>query len=327
MSGSSDARHVLQALVLISAALMPITDNRAADGAPVTFTYKQVEDVSIQADVYNTAPGESRPVLVWIHGGALIGGNRTGMDRRICNPMREAGCVVVSIDYRLAPETKLPEIVADLEDAFRWVREKGPELFGADPQRIGVAGGSAGGYLTLTSGFRVKPPVQALVALYGYGDLIGDWYSTASPHPRHNRNKPTEEEARAQVSGPPIADDRDRKGKGFVFYEWCRQHGAWPKEVSGWDPHKEPEKFYPFMPLKNVTAEYPPTVLIHGTADTDVPYEQSVMMAAEFDKHGVEHQFITLENGEHGFDGADQQAIAEAYAAAVSFLKAKLGVP
>jgi acetyl esterase/lipase len=151
--------------------------------------------------------------------------------------MLDAGCVVVSIDYRLAPETMLPEIIADLEDALRWIRAKGPELFGADPERIAVAGGSAGGYLTLTSGFRVEPRPQALVALYGYGDLIGDWYSTPSQHPRHNRNKPTEEEARAQVSGAPISDDRDRKGQGFLFYEWCRQHGAWPKGVSGWDPH------------------------------------------------------------------------------------------
>ncbi|MFO1095823.1 MAG: prolyl oligopeptidase family serine peptidase [Planctomycetaceae bacterium] len=91
------------------------------------------------------------------------------------------------------------------------------------------------------------------------------------------------------------------KGKGSLFYEWCRQHGAWPKGVSGWDPHTEPEKFYPFMPLKNVTAQYPPTVLIHGTADTDVPYEQSVLMDAELKRAGVEHEFISLENGEHGF--------------------------
>jgi dipeptidyl aminopeptidase/acylaminoacyl peptidase len=71
------------------------------------------------------------------------------------------------------------------------------------------------------------------------------------------------------------------------------------------------------MPVKNVTAEYPPTILIHGTADTDVPYEQSVMMAAEFDKHGVEHRLISLENGEHGFGGADKQAIEDAYTAAI----------
>lgn len=327
MSRSPHVRLALQALVLILASLMSTTDSRAADPTAATFTYKQVGDLAIKADVYNAAPGESRPVLVWIHGGALIGGNRTGVDRRIKQALLDAGCVVVSIDDRLAPETQLPEIIADIEDAFRWVRADGPRLFGGDAQRIGVAGGSAGGYLTLMAGFRVEPRPQALVSLYGYGDLIGDWYSNPSPHPRHNRNKPTEDEARAQVCGPAISDDRDRQGQGFLYYEWCRQHGAWPKGVSGWDPHTEAEKFKPYMPVKNVTREYPPTVLIHGTADTDVPYEQSVLMAAEFGRHGVEHRLITLENGEHGFGGADAEQIEEAYAAAIAFLKGKLGVP
>src|SRR4029450_5899109 len=126
---------------------------------------------------------------------------------------------------------QLPEIIGDVEDAFKWLRAKGPELFQADPERIAVIGGSAGGYLTLTTGFRVKPRPVVLVSLWGYGDLIGDWYSTPSPHPRHNRNKLTEDEARAQVSGPPIADSRERKGDGGAFYNFCRQRGIWPKEV------------------------------------------------------------------------------------------------
>ena len=75
--------------------------------------------------------------------------------------------------------------------------------------------------------------------------------------------------------GPAVADARERKGDGGIFYNYCRQSGLWPKAVSGWDPRKESEKFFPFMPVKNVTREYPPTVLIHGTADTDVPLEQS----------------------------------------------------
>ena len=47
------------------------------------------------------------------------------------------GYAIVSIDYRLAPETKLPGIIDDLRDAFRWVREQGPSRFGIDPERIG----------------------------------------------------------------------------------------------------------------------------------------------------------------------------------------------
>ena len=68
-------------------------------------------------------------MVVWIHGGALIMGHRGGIDRALLGALTKAGYVVVSIDYRLAPETKLPAIVEDVQDACRWVRERGPKLF------------------------------------------------------------------------------------------------------------------------------------------------------------------------------------------------------
>jgi acetyl esterase/lipase len=289
-----------------------------------TYTYKTVGDLAIKADVYHYQDESTRPAVVWIHGGALIGGNRSGVDRRVKKHAHDAGYVLISLDYRLAPETHLAEIIQDLEDAFAWIRRDGPRLFNNDPARIAVAGGSAGGYLTLTSGFRVQPRPTVLFSLYGYGDLIGDWYSTPSPHPRHHHSKLSREEAYRQVSGPAISDARDRKGDGGAFYEFCRQTGTWPNAVSGWDPKKEPERFFPFMPVKNVTADYPPTVLIHGTNDTDVPYEQSVMMAEQFKQHNVPHQFISIAGGEHGLAGGDPPAIEAAYAAAFAFVDERL---
>lgn len=289
-----------------------------------TYTYKQIGALKIDADVYREADDKVRPVVVWLHGGALINGNREGMSSRLKDAMLEAGYVVVSLDYRLAPETQLPQIIADVEDGLRWVHDKGPELFHAKADRIAVAGGSAGGYLTLTAGFRAKPRPVALVAFWGYGDLVGSWYSEPSPHPRHNSVKVTREKAYEQVSGPAIADVRNRKGDGGAFYQYCRQTGTWPQAVSGWDPHKEPEKFAPYMPVKNVTKDYPPTLLIHGESDTDVPYEQSVMMAAEFKRHGVAHRLIGLPHAEHGLEGGDKQHIDDAYRDAFAFLREHL---
>lgn len=294
-----------------------------------THTYKRVGALEIKADVHRLNDATIRPVVVWIHGGALIMGGRDRIDKYLQQLVRE-GAAVVSIDYRLAPETRLPGIIEDLEDAFKWIRARGPELFQADPSRIAVWGGSAGGYLALTAGFRVQSRVQALVSIYGYGDLIGDWYGAPSSHQRHNTTTLSEAEARALVSGPPVANASDRKtadGKTIQagpFYQFCRQHGSWPKEVSGWDPRRESAKFNPFMPVKNVTADHPPTMLLHGTADTDVPYEQSVLMAAEFKKHGVVHELRTLQNGEHGFGGADPAAVEKAHHDAIEFTKKHL---
>jgi len=289
-----------------------------------TYTYKQVEGLEIKLDVHREDDDKVRPVVVWIHGGALIMGGRAGINRHVKKMFLEAGYVIVSIDYRLAPETKLPAIIEDVEDAFKWIRAKGPALFRIDPSRIAVLGGSAGGYLTLVTGHRVRPRPTALVAFYGYGDLIGDWYSKPSPHPRHQRSKMSEGQARAQVSGPPIANSGDRDGNGGAFYQFCRQRGIWPQEVSAWNPHSESKKYGPYMPVKNVTGEYPPTLLIHGTEDTDVPYAQSVMMVAEFEKHGVDHEFITIANGEHGLGGGDPERIDAAYERAFQFVRERM---
>lgn len=289
-----------------------------------TYIYKQIGELAIKADVYTSGERAARPVVVSIHGGALIMGHREAVDRRLKDAFLERGYAFVSIDYRLAPETQLPAIIEDVEDAFRWIREKGPELFGADPKRIAVIGGSAGGYLTLTTGYRVKPRPAALVAFWGYGDLVGAWYSEPSPHPRHYQSKLSREEAFKQVAGPAISDARDRKGDGGGFYQFCRQQGLWPKAVSGWDPKTEAKKFVPYEPLRNVTDEYPPTLLIHGDKDTDVPYDQSVQMALELKKHKIEHKLITIPGGEHGLAGGDKNLIDQSYLEAIAFIRRHL---
>ncbi len=304
--------------------LLLTVEANSAEVARLTHTFKKVGDLEIKADVYAFDDAKSRPVVVWIHGGALIMGHRESVPKWLSDECVKSGYVLVSIDYRLAPETQLPEIIKDVEDAFAWIAGKGPALFHADPKRIAVVGGSAGGYLTLTAGFRAKPRPVALVSLWGYGDLVGDWYSKPSPHPRHHQSKLSRDEAYKQVSGPPVSDSRDRKGDGGAFYQFCRQQGLWPKAVSGWDPHTQVEKFFPYMAVKNATADYPPTLLIHGDKDTDVPYEQSVMMVEQFTRHKVEHRLITLTGGEHGLAGADAAATGEAYSDAAAFLQKQL---
>lgn len=308
---------LLLTLIFASSGLLHAKETRPQQK---TYVYKTVEGLEIKADVFRLNDELVRPVVLEIHGGALILGYRGWIKRSMKEELVKAGCVYVSIDYRLAPEVKLPAIIEDVEDAFTWIREKGPELFKADPDRIAVMGSSAGGYLTFMTGYRVNPRPVALVSSFGYGDLIGDWYSTPSPHPRHNKIKVTREEAWKQVSGNPVSNDYNRKGNAGIFYQFCRQHGEWPKAVTGWDPHTEPEKFTPYMPVKNVTKEYPPTLLLHGTADTDVPYEQSVLMAEQLKKHDVPHRLITIQNGEHGFGGGDPRKIKAAYREVVKFL-------
>jgi acetyl esterase/lipase len=282
-----------------------------------TYTYKTVENCEIKADVYG-ASDTTRPVVMWIHGGALIMGSRGPMDKALLGKLLKAGYAVVSIDYRLAPETKLPAILEDLQDACKWVREEGPELFHIDPKRIAVMGGSAGGYLTLAAGFRVDPRPTVLVSFWGFGDIAGTWQSRPDPFYSKMPLVPKEEAYQA-VGGPALSESSGRNNR-HRFYHYCRQHGLWPKEAAGHDPDKEPKAFDALCPVRNVSANYPPTLLIHGTKDTDVPYEQSAMMAKELGRKGVEHELITVQDAGHGLAGAKPSVVAETQDRVLAFL-------
>ena len=263
--------------------------------------------------------GERRPLAVWIHGGALIMGDRRGIDRTLLGELIKAGYVVVSIDYRLAPETKLAAILDDVKDAFAWVRAEGPKNFGARIDRIAVLGGSAGGYLTLTCGYLIEPRPAALVSFWGYGDIAGTWYSRPDAF---YRRQPlvTEAEARAAVGTTEVAEPPPRNQRGR-FYLYCRQNGLWSKEVAAHDPDTEPKAFDPYCPVRNLSAKYPPTLLIHGTKDTDVPHEQSVVMDRELARHGVPHEFISVPGAGHGLGGVDKTLLAGIYERVLAFLK------
>ncbi len=293
--------------------------SRAEQTEKQTFTYKKADGVEIKADVYHAASsGSRRPTVIWIHGGALILGNRAGVIARFHERLLAKGWPIVSIDYRLAPETKLPAILEDVEDACRWVREQGPKLFGADAERIAISGGSAGGYLTLSTGFRVEPRPQALVSFWGYGDVAGAWYSQPDPFYAAQPAVP-KDEAYAAVGKQVITGVEGKSDRGR-FYLYCRQQGLWPREVTGRNPDREPKAFDPFCPLRNISPKYPPTLLIHGDRDTDVPYEQSVLMNRELARNDVEHELITVRGGGHGLAGVEPAIADEAYDRAVEFL-------
>ncbi len=304
---------------LVSTAATGVRLARGASGAQQTFTYKTVGDCPIKADVFNASPGQRRPLAVWIHGGALIMGDRRGIDRTLLSELVKDGYVVLSIDYRLAPETKLPAILDDLRDAFAWVRAEGPKNFGARADRIAVLGGSAGGYLTLASGYLIDPRPAALVSFWGYGDIAGPWYSRPDAF---YRQQPlvTEAEARAAVGTTTVAEPPPRNQRRR-FYLYCRQNGLWPREVSGFDPDKDPKAFDPLCPVRNVSAKYPPTLLIHGTNDTDVPHELSVDMDRALARHGVPHELISVPGAGHGLNGADEAVKAGIHKRVLAFLK------
>jgi acetyl esterase/lipase len=283
-----------------------------------TYTYKTVGDCAIKADVFRPLMGDRLPVAVWIHGGALIMGDRRAIDTTLRDELINAGYALVAIDYRLAPETKLPAILDDVRDAFAWIRSEGPKTFGARTDRIAVLGGSAGGYLTLCSGFLVEPRPAALVAFWGYGDIDGDWYGRPDAFYRR-QTLVTEGEARDAVGTAVISEPPDGSRR-MTFYLYCRQNGLWPREVVGQEPAAGASAFDRFCPVRNVSPKYPPTLLVHGTKDSDVPHEQSVVMDRELTRQGVPHEFVSVSGGGHGLGNLDRARVDAIYRRAVAFI-------
>ena len=287
-------------------------------------TFKTVDGLELRADIYRHEDEVSRGVIVWLHGGALIMGTRSGVPKQLRDLAREAGFILVSLDYRLAPEAQLPEIIEDLRDALKWVRESGPELFHADASRIVVAGASAGGYLALMSGVVSDPPPLAIVSYWGFGDVDGEW--TTKPSEAYRKGKLiAKEDAWAGVGDQVLTATNKENGRGrSVFFLYLKQTGRWINAVSGFDPETDREQLTPYCPVRNASPSFPPTLFLHGTADKDVPVSQTIAMAETLQRHGVAHEVITIERGGHSLWGGDPKLIEQAFARSVEYIRQHL---
>ncbi|MEI8238225.1 MAG: alpha/beta hydrolase [Actinomycetota bacterium] len=105
------------------------------------------------------------PVLVWIHGGGWVIGSAEESLATAKDLAAGAGCIVVSLDYRLAPEHKAPAAIDDCIAATGWVLDHAAE-FGGDPSRVAVGGDSAGGNLSALVAIEFGPRLRQQVLVY-----------------------------------------------------------------------------------------------------------------------------------------------------------------
>ena len=166
--------------------------------------------------------GRPLPVLVFFHGGGFVLGRLDEFDA-FCTRLGDgAGCLVVSVDYRLAPEHRFPAAAEDAVAALRWVTSNAREL-GGDPSRIALAGDSAGANLALVAALANRdaggPALARLVLLSPWVDLTctetesfrlfgqGRWLSAESLRWYRDQYLPSPEDARLPNASPLLARD------------------------------------------------------------------------------------------------------------------------
>jgi len=132
------ARQAMAALTAMRGAVEPVAkvEDRCLPGPAG----------EIPVRVYHPEPDAKFPVLLWFHGGGWVLGSLDTHDGTCRSLANQARCVVVSVDYRLAPEHRFPAAADDCFAATRWVASKASSL-GGDPTRVAVGGDSAGGNL------------------------------------------------------------------------------------------------------------------------------------------------------------------------------------
>ena len=140
-------------------------------------------DPDVRVRVYRPEePKPGMPALYWIHGGGMVMGDIEGSDHACRQVVKAIGGVVVSVDYRLAPETPFPGPIEDCYAGLVWLMSQAPEL-GVDPGRVAIGGGSAGGGLAASLAHLIRDRGEHQVAYqWLIYPMLDDRNDTPSSH-------------------------------------------------------------------------------------------------------------------------------------------------
>ena len=139
----------------VASKILDVKADKTEVGLISNIVYEQVPsrgyaNVPMQMDILQPKTKEKKPAILFVTGGGFINANKdNGVQLRM--HLAENGYVVGSINYRVAPTAKFPEPLEDVKAAIRYLKANA-DRFGIDPARVGIVGGSAGGYLTAMVG-------------------------------------------------------------------------------------------------------------------------------------------------------------------------------
>jgi acetyl esterase/lipase len=230
-------------------------------------TYLTASNYESKLDLYVTrTPERPLPTLIYIHGGGWVAETKELRNLEVL-PYLEMGMNVVNVDYRLAKIAHAPAAVEDARCALRWVISNAKQ-YGIDPERLVLAGGSAGAHLALLAA--MLPQAEGFDRLCFGPDVLKvaavvSWYGVTD-----------------------LAELMDLPSLPTATI-WL-----------GSNPNRE-QLAKRISPLTYVRAGLPPMFLLHSVTDPIVPYSQSVRLHEALDKVGVANELLTIPGGRHGY--------------------------
>ncbi len=250
------------------------------------FVYKTVDGHDILATIYLPESAEKVPVVVYFHGGGFIFGNREqGLENVLREKLLASDIAVVSADYRLAPETYLDDILRDTRDAVAWIKANGSSRFNIDTSRIAVAGGSAGGYLAIASGFDARSAPDAIVAI-----SAPTGFSTEGLRPAGD---PALLES---VKQGPVVSYGDY-GSRMELWRGLLKNDLGMYGVFGFDPVAAPRKLERYTLTHNIQPGYPPVLIVHAKNDRLVRADDARAFYTFLQEKGIASELYWVENG------------------------------
>jgi acetyl esterase/lipase len=254
--------------------------------------------LDMHLDVYQVASSKPTPVVVQIHGGGWIRGDRPSGSGSF-GPFLAAGMSVVAVQYRNAIDAPAPAAIEDVRCAMSWIK-KNAKKYNFDPDRVIAWGGSAGGHLALMAGYAPasfnppgctdQPKVVAVIDMYGASDVAESLTYRGSMDFTH------------QWIGLDLPIPPGPPAEGAVA-------PARPAAPRWADPTEAMlTRAREVSPLTYIHAGLPPTFIINGDQDHTYNPTQSYKLKAALDAAHVPNQEDIVVGGGHGnFSPAESQ--------------------
>lgn len=235
--------------------------------------YAKAGDASLTFDVSVPEGPGPFPTAILVHGGGFVRGDKQMYLPPLFPVLTKANFTWFTINYRLAPQHRFPAATDDVERAIQFVRGHARQ-YKVDVNRIALIGESAGGQMAAYVGAQNKPTSQVAAVIVLYG--VHDFISRA-------------------VSQGKLQDTSQA-------YLGVKELDAETAAV-----------LLKASPVSYVRKGMPPFLLIHGTRDQQVPYEQSVEMCAKMRVAGASCDLYTVRDGGHGMAGWDRSPEYQGY--------------